>query len=459
MRSLRALLLTLLCLALTACGDDEERRSLPGGPGAAVFAEAGCGGCHTLGAAGSTGTTGPNLDELKPDRDRVARKVRSGGGGMPSFEGRLDDDEIGEVAAYVADAARGALAGKTVAGTFEPDETKLSDCGAGDFPCYEQAFANIAFSDGPKRALALFDQRISSDAAIEANCHRIAHAIGAAALARYEGRVGRALAEGSATCWSGYYHGTIERALVGVEDDELPQASRKLCADAELRSGSTFVLYQCVHGLGHGLMIYTGYNLPRSLRVCDSQTSSWDQTACTGGVFMENLQSSYGVKSKWLRDNDLIYPCNAVARRHKYYCYLMVTSRILQARSYDFAQTAELCRRSEPRWVRICFQSFGRDASGQTRQNPRKINELCRFAGGMGRECLYGAARDMTSNYAGGREAAVMCNLAPARHRAYCFEGIGTVLGTLATYARQRRAACRAITRRYAPACIRGARA
>ncbi|HEX7059729.1 MAG TPA: c-type cytochrome [Solirubrobacterales bacterium] len=35
----------------------------PGGPGAQVFANNGCGGCHTLAAANSGGVTGPNLDE------------------------------------------------------------------------------------------------------------------------------------------------------------------------------------------------------------------------------------------------------------------------------------------------------------------------------------------------------------------------------------------------------------
>jgi mono/diheme cytochrome c family protein len=38
----------------------------PGGPGAQVFANNGCGGCHTLAAAESGGTVGPNLDEVLP---------------------------------------------------------------------------------------------------------------------------------------------------------------------------------------------------------------------------------------------------------------------------------------------------------------------------------------------------------------------------------------------------------
>jgi mono/diheme cytochrome c family protein len=39
---------------------------VPGGPGAQVFANNGCGGCHTLAAAKSGGVTGPNLNEVLP---------------------------------------------------------------------------------------------------------------------------------------------------------------------------------------------------------------------------------------------------------------------------------------------------------------------------------------------------------------------------------------------------------
>ncbi len=39
---------------------------VPGGPGAQVFANNGCGGCHALAAAESGGTVGPDLDEVLP---------------------------------------------------------------------------------------------------------------------------------------------------------------------------------------------------------------------------------------------------------------------------------------------------------------------------------------------------------------------------------------------------------
>src|SRR5436309_1883816 len=63
-------------------------------PGAAVFASAGCGTCHTLAAAGSHGSLGPNLDRLRPSAAAVETQVLNGGGNMPSFRGRLTRAQI-----------------------------------------------------------------------------------------------------------------------------------------------------------------------------------------------------------------------------------------------------------------------------------------------------------------------------------------------------------------------------
>jgi mono/diheme cytochrome c family protein len=450
-------LATLALFVVAGCGGGSDAAGGAGASsnhvaGARVFADAGCGSCHTLAAAGSKGTTGPDLDRLKPSRGSVLRQVERGGIGMPSFSGKLTQTEIRAVAAFVSESASGSA---QAAADFEPDDTELSSC-KGEFACLEQAFGNLAYESGPQPALAAFDQRIASDREVEANCHRIAHTIGAASLAHFDGSVGKAFAGGSASCWSGYYHGVLERAFSGVPESRVSAVARKLCVDAEIRR-VTFVAYQCVHGLGHGLMLYTDYDLPRSLRICDALDGSWDQVSCTGGVFMENISSSYGVKSRWLKDDDLIYPCNAVKERHKVYCYLMVTSRILPVVGYDFGRTAAFCRRSEPGWVATCYQSLGRDASGQTRQDPARIAEICRLARGGEGDCLYGAARDITSNYADPRRAGELCRDAPARYRQRCFLGIGTIVGSLETTDAGRRAACRKVGARYASVCARGA--
>lgn len=81
--------------------------SLVGDPtrGKLVFAQAGCIGCHTLAAANATGTVGPNLDDLKPTEKQVRVRVENGGGPMPSFTGVLTQQQIADVAAYVASSA------------------------------------------------------------------------------------------------------------------------------------------------------------------------------------------------------------------------------------------------------------------------------------------------------------------------------------------------------------------
>jgi mono/diheme cytochrome c family protein len=70
--------------------------------GAKVFASAGCGSCHTLAAARSSGQVGPNLDDAQPGYDVVVAKVTDGGGGMPAFGGQLSEQQIRDVAAFVA---------------------------------------------------------------------------------------------------------------------------------------------------------------------------------------------------------------------------------------------------------------------------------------------------------------------------------------------------------------------
>jgi peptidoglycan hydrolase-like protein with peptidoglycan-binding domain len=70
--------------------------------GSQLWAQEGCGSCHTLGAAGSYGSAGPNLDQLQPSADRVARQITNGGAAMPSFAGSLSSSQIAALAAYVA---------------------------------------------------------------------------------------------------------------------------------------------------------------------------------------------------------------------------------------------------------------------------------------------------------------------------------------------------------------------
>ena len=356
--------------------------------------------------------------------------------------------------------AQGASGGAfhPVAGNFEPDDTELSTCDA-DYPCLQQAFGNIAYRRGAKAALELFDAQIEANPHVKTDCHRIAHMIGSAAFARYDGNVARTFALGSATCASGYYHGILERAFVGVNTKtKLVDVARELCAGSGIRRRG-FLDYQCQHGLGHGLMIQTGYDLPLALSTCSRLATGWDDVVCTGGVFMENVTTRFGFRSRWLEDDDPLYPCGRVALRNRRSCYLRAAVRVISFHGNDFAKAAAVCDALAPRWAQACFRGYGRDAVNEARYSPAKIISLCRLADDNRDDCLYGAARTVGDGEGseGVRRAAKLCRMAPTSERDACFSGVGIIVGLLYPTNATRQRACEQVASRSAPACARAA--
>jgi hypothetical protein len=355
--------------------------------------------------------------------------------------------------------AQGSLGGTfhPVAGSFKPDTTKLDDCD-GAFFCLEQAFGNLAYTRGPKAALTLFDRRIAEDDDIAADCHRISHWIGSASLARFEGSVAKTFAQGSPSCGSGYYHGILERAFAGVTSRaQLAKLARSLCLGQGLRRYG-YLDRQCQHGLGHGLMIQTGYDLPTSLSVCGGLATRWDHLTCSNGVFMENANTRFGVRSRWFDADDPLYPCKQLDPLDRRHCFARVSTRILQSDSSGFEKVAATCASLDRRWARHCFRGMGRDAV-DVRDGPVKPLERCRLAAGWEGDCLFGAARWIMdrSGSNGARGAIALCNRAPSDLRSECFRGIGGVLGLRNPSNASRRRACAAVTRLYVDACTSAA--
>jgi mono/diheme cytochrome c family protein len=87
--------------------------------GEQIFTAAGCAGCHTFAPAGSTGTIGPNLNDLKaaaakfakgkPPEEYVRQSILQPdafvvpgfSNSMPSFDGRLTDQQVQALVDYL----------------------------------------------------------------------------------------------------------------------------------------------------------------------------------------------------------------------------------------------------------------------------------------------------------------------------------------------------------------------
>jgi mono/diheme cytochrome c family protein len=109
--------------AAARSGDDQGALATAGlaqaKTGEQIFTAAGCAGCHTFSPAGSSGTIGPNLDDLaaaagerepgKSAEEYVRESLTNPeaflaegfGNAMPSYEGRLTDEQIQALVDYL----------------------------------------------------------------------------------------------------------------------------------------------------------------------------------------------------------------------------------------------------------------------------------------------------------------------------------------------------------------------
>src|SRR5581483_6981523 len=117
------------------------------------------------------------------------------------------------------------------------------------------------------------------------SCHFPAHRAGHFAYQLYGQH---AFESCPAECQSGCYHGIMEEFFVEEGTTDAVNKIQNLC---DVISNS-FFKQQCVHGLGHGIMAWTDYNLPEALAICDSLKYSHEEDtadSCATGVFMENI--------------------------------------------------------------------------------------------------------------------------------------------------------------------------
>lgn len=212
------------------------------------------------------------------------------------------------------------------------------------------------------------------------DCHQQAHKLGRMS---YEIFNVKAFQTMDTSCHSGLIHGAMEAFLKEKGTADLASDIKSLCDSAD----SAFGRFECLHGVGHGVMAYDDYDMPKALDSCKKLADDYSRESCFGGVFMENIIVSEGNgvvpahQTKWV-SSDPYFPCSGVDQeeRVQFQCYLMQTSRMLDMFGYDFKRVTEACEVAPDKVRSTCFQSMGRDASGQTLRDPLKTDSICKLA-------------------------------------------------------------------------------
>jgi len=292
------------------------------------------------------------------------------------------------------------------------------------FLCYDEYYQRLTKIEGVEAAIADLKTRYDAEPFIRSQCHQLIHVVGRGAAQMYGGNVSESYFHGDSFCWSGYYHGVLEQIITNANKEEMTQQPDTLCADISGKEQYSFDYFNCVHGLGHGFMFLTGDELFESLTICDNLTGGWEQSACWGGIFMQNIiADEVNHRRMYLKDDDPLYPCSAVEDRYKSTCYLMQTSHMLKVVGYDFSKVFEICAGLEDSYINLCYQSLGRDASGKTVSDIVQTKTSCLLGADYRQRsnCVIGAAKDFVSYHHSDVEAKQLCAALPEDLQPVCF--------------------------------------
>ena len=320
--------------------------------------------------------------------------------------------------------------------------------------CYEGFFVALSDSGRVPLALGTLAALARADQQVEGDGHVYTHLIGIKAW-RPGRDVGATFARCTGLFQSGCYHGVIQAYLTAEGDADSARVAG-LCDAVEGGSGSAWLRFQCVHGVGHGLEMIWNWNLPKALAGCDWLGSAWDREGCYGGAFMENAVASIpgghhavaqviaaehhdhsgheGGPPFRMRDStDALYPCSIVGERYQSSCYMLQGGIILQRVGMDFERAAAECDRAPARVRHNCYLSLGTSASGITVRDSRLAIAHCAHGDpGYQPWCYVGVVKNFIDVTARPVDGIVFCQQVPAgRNRRQCWVAVGEQIRVL----------------------------
>ncbi|MDE2346830.1 MAG: hypothetical protein KGL13_10235, partial [Gammaproteobacteria bacterium] len=102
-------------------------------------------------------------------------------------------------------------------------------------------------------------------------------------------------------------------------------AAAKICEGVAAETGVlSKTIYECYHGMGHGIMMHEHHELMPALQFCESLKSAVGKDGCQQGVFMENVDVAEAGhwKKGGFSQQDPLAPCDKLDARFQLECYI-----------------------------------------------------------------------------------------------------------------------------------------
>lgn len=294
-----------------------------------------------------------------------------------------------------------------------PDEELMGAINVTQLEFLKEKYITLVQEQDPRVAIETLEKESERNSEVLAVCHDILHQIGSAAYEKYT--LEHALSYQKEFCNSGYVHGVFESHFK-VAQNPLEDIA-KICR-AYTSQGETFETWQCYHGIGHGLMYYTGGDLDKSLELCVGMDESGEES-CRNGAYMELFNAEPLAKEEALIGDDPFDVC-AAHDVGKGDCYVYVPTYFVQTKQMSYEEVIKGCAKAGE-YVRTCVYGVGSEVM---KRNMSDVNRVFALCGGLREEekvaCIEGAV-SMYMNQKGSYEAGEeLCKNIPDRYQSAC---------------------------------------
>ncbi len=283
---------------------------------------------------------------------------------------------------------------------------------------------------GLAAALDSLEHQAKQDSTVLRAGHQLAHELGRQAFA-LSNESDTVIAQCRADFASGCYHGVVEAFLAQHRVVDMG-VLEQMCGGAE-RSPHSGSLFECVHGVGHGVLGAAGGEVAHALRDCDGLSSDALRGSCHEGVFMEAITvaiagdgHAHGAHAVHhgaltLTPSDPYSPCRQYQGRYGEACWLFQGFLILRSVGFDAGRALRVCDRAPTGWTSRCYQSVGHQLTGLFQRDDHWVIVRCQSGRpDLGSQCAAGAVLARIAEDWSGRRARQFCGEVPRGWRDGC---------------------------------------
>jgi hypothetical protein len=243
-----------------------------------------------------------------------------------------------------------------------------------------------------------------------AQCHGLAHELGHQAV--HQMGFQAAFRFQDDICGSGYLHGVVEEKFEDVAPALLPWTVLNTCPKDDAR---------CFHGLGHGIMVATDNNIPRSIKLCRTLPTGFPRIQCAEGVFMEHFAAESSHASPTLDLADIYAKCRDQRDPERAVCTFYAPRAWLKANNFDYTKAIQWCRDTAGVSKNECIRGVGSAAMKYQIATPDVALKTCEPLRGIERNmCVSGLVSYRIVHFADPERGQEFCAHLTAKDQVIC---------------------------------------